>query len=98
MTSPPAAGADQPAAGVEKQYDLGGLWAAITVMFGWQVIAVLPLVIACWTRYGLVASGAVIWLAYMVIGAISARIVLRGGGREARLRSHGSMIAAGAQT
>jgi hypothetical protein len=70
---------------VQEQYDLGGLWAAITVMFGWQVIAIAPLVIACWTRYGLVASGAVIWLAYMVIGAISARIVLRGGGREARL-------------
>jgi hypothetical protein len=70
---------------VEKQYDLGGLWAAITVMFGWQVIAVLPLVIACWARYGLVASGAVIWLAYLVTGAISARIAARGGGHDARL-------------
>jgi hypothetical protein len=71
----------QPAAGVEKQYDLAGLRVAVVVMFGWQFIAVLPPVIYCWMRYGLVASGAVIWLAYSVIGAISARIVLRGGGQ-----------------
>jgi hypothetical protein len=75
----------QPASSVAKQYDLAGLWAAVVVMFGWQVIAILPVVIYCWTRYGLVASSALIWLAYAVIGGISARIVLRGGGRSVAL-------------
>lgn len=74
-----------PAAGVEKQYDLAGLWTAVMIMFGWPVIATMPGIIYCWTRYGLIASGALIWLAYMVIGAISARVVLRGGGHHATL-------------
>jgi hypothetical protein len=73
VTSPPAVG-------VERQYDLAGLWTAVMVMFGWPVIATLPGIVYCWMRFGLIASGALIWLAYMVIGAVSARIVLRGGG------------------
>jgi hypothetical protein len=75
----------QPAAGVERHYDLAGLWIAVMIMFGWPVIATLPGVVYCWNRYGLVASGALIWLAYMAVGAISARTVLRGGGHRATL-------------
>jgi hypothetical protein len=74
-----------PAAGVEKQYDLAGLRVAVMVMFGWPVIATLPGVVYCWMHYGLVASGVLIWLAYMVTGAVSAWTVLRGGGQGAAL-------------
>ena len=71
----------QPSTDVEERYDRGGLWVAIMVMFGWQLIGVLPVVISGWLKYGLTASGAVIWLVYMVAGTISAIVVLRGGGR-----------------
>jgi len=30
----------QPAASVEKQYDRGGLWAAVVVTFGWQFVVI----------------------------------------------------------
>jgi len=71
----------QPSTDVEERYDRGGLWVAIMVMFGWQLIGVLPVVVSAWLKYGLTGSGAVIWLVYMVAGMVSAIVVLRGGGR-----------------
>jgi hypothetical protein len=75
----------QPAASVEEGYDHGGLWAAIIVMFGWQVIAVLPTVVSGWRAHGLVGSGAGIWLIYMALGGVSAWVTLRGGGQSPAL-------------
>ena len=75
----------QPAARVEERFSQGGLWAAIVVMAGWHLAAILPVVISGWVLYGPAASDAVIWLAYAVIGALSAWVVLRGGGRKLAL-------------
>ena len=74
-----------PVARVEEDFNRGGLWAAIVVMAGWHLLAILPVVISGWLRYGLAASGAVIWLVYAVLGAVSATVVLRGGGRSPAL-------------
>jgi hypothetical protein len=75
----------QSAAGVEEGYDHAGLWAAITVMFGWQVIAVLPTVVSGWRVHGLVGTGAGIWLIYTALGGVSAWVTLRGGGQSPAL-------------
>jgi hypothetical protein len=71
----------QPAARVEEGYDHGGLWAAITVMFGWQLIAVLPTVVSGWRTHGLLGTGAEIWLVYTALGGVSTWVILRGGGQ-----------------
>lgn len=74
-----------PAVDVREHITRGGLWAAIVVMAGWHIAAVLPLVVESEVRYGLVPSGLLIWLAYAVLGAASAVAVLRGGGQRAAL-------------
>ena len=73
----------QPAASVAERYDRGGLWIAVLLMLGTQVYVLQPVILG-W-RYGLVASGAVIWLVYGAVGGASAWIVLRGGGRSPAL-------------
>ncbi len=75
----------QPAATVEARFSEGGLWAAIVVMAGWHIAAILPEVISGWLRYGPLASDAAIWLVYAAVGAVSARVVLRGGGQSLAL-------------
>jgi hypothetical protein len=68
-------------ASVEQRYGRAGLWVAIVVTFGWYLVGVVPVVIECWLRYGLVASGAVTWLVFAVLGVVATLTVLRGGGR-----------------
>jgi hypothetical protein len=85
VPSEPVSG-DQPAitesvTTVERRYDRAGLWVAIVVTFGWYLAGVAPVVVDSWLRYGLNASGAVTWLVFAVLGAVAARVVLRGGGR-----------------
>lgn len=75
----------QPAERLAERFDRGGLWAAILVMFGWQVIAILPVVISGWLRYGPGGSGAAVWLVYLMAGSVSAWVVLHGGGRSPAL-------------
>ena len=72
----------QSAARVAHHYDRGGLWAAIVVMFGWQLFAVTPTVVSCWLKHGLVASGAFIWLVYLALGILGTFVILRGGGQS----------------
>ncbi len=75
----------QPVVRIEEDFNRGGLWVAIVVMAGWHLLATLPTVISGWLRYGPAASSAVIWLVYAVLGAVSATVVLRGGGRSPAL-------------
>ncbi len=77
--------ANPSAADVEEHYTRGGLWIAIIVMAGWHVAAVAPSVVFAWLAYGLVRSGALIWLTYAVAGTVSAVTLLRGSGPRAAL-------------
>ena len=77
--------ASELAAGVGERYRRGGLWIAVMVMGLWHLVSTLPVVISGWLGEGLAPSGAVIWLAYAIAGAVSAVIVLRGGGHGAAL-------------
>lgn len=71
----------QAAAEVADRYDQGALRIAIMVMLGWHLCAVLPVVLAAWSRYGPVAAGAPTWIADLLTGSITGWLVLRGGGR-----------------
>jgi hypothetical protein len=66
-------------ASVEQRYDAAGLWVAIFVTFGWQLVGVVPIVIDCWLRYGFAASGAVTCLVFTLLGIAAAVVALRGG-------------------
>jgi hypothetical protein len=66
-------------ASLEQRYDAAGLWVAIVVTFGWQLAGVAPVVIDCWLRYGVAASGAVTWLVFTALGIAAAVVALRGG-------------------
>jgi hypothetical protein len=66
-------------ASLEERYDAAGLWVAIVVTFGWQLAGVAPVVIDCWLRYGVAASGALTWLVFTGLGIVTAVVALRGG-------------------
>jgi hypothetical protein len=53
-------------------------------MGGWHVLSVLPIVLSGWLAHGL-ALGAALWLAFAVVGGVSAWVVVRGGGRSMTL-------------
>lgn len=67
-------------AAVEERYNRGGLWAAITVMVVWHLARALPTSLTGNASYRPIGTGVVVWSAYLLIGVISAAIVLRGGG------------------
>ncbi len=77
--------ASSSAADVEEHYTRGGLWIAIIVMAGWHVAATAPVVIEAWLAYGLLRSGALIWLAFAAAGTVSAVTLLRGIGPRVAL-------------
>jgi hypothetical protein len=60
------------AADVTARFTRAGLWVAIVVMSGWHILATLPFVIQVGASQGLVASGALIWAGYAVLGVVSA--------------------------
>jgi hypothetical protein len=71
----------QPGATVEDRYIQGGLWIAVLVMSGWHVLSILPVALSGWLEHGL-AIGALLWLGLAVVGAVSAWVVVRGGGHS----------------
>jgi hypothetical protein len=77
--------ASQSAADVEEYYTRGGLWIAIVVTVGWHVAVAAPIVVTTWLGFGFIRSGVLIWLAFAVIGAVSAVPGLRGSGPHAVL-------------
>lgn len=77
--------ASQSAVDVREHYIRGGLWIAVMVMVGWSLCLTGPLAVAAWMRYGLVPSGALIWLAFAVAGTVAAVTVPRDRGPRAAL-------------
>jgi hypothetical protein len=67
---------------VEDRYDHGALQAAVLVMTVWHLVPVLLNSVLMWRFDRIpVTYGSATWLGYAVIGAITAWIALRGGGR-----------------
>jgi hypothetical protein len=74
--------ADTVVASVERRYERAALRAAIVVMLGWHLCAVLPSAIGGWPYYQPAWAGLAIWLVDAVVGVILAVVVWRGGGRS----------------
>lgn len=74
----------RPGVTVEERYIQGSLWVAVLVMSCWHVLSVLPVALSGWLAHGL-PLGAVLWLLFAVVGAVSAWVVVRGGGTSLAL-------------
>jgi hypothetical protein len=71
---------------VQERFDQGAFRAAVLVMALWHGAVVLPNSVVGWSgEYVHAVWGLAVWVLYSVIGAVAATIILRGGGRGARL-------------
>ena len=74
--------ADTSVTSVERRYETAGLRAAIMVMLGWHLFAVLPTAIGGWSYYRPAWIGLAVWVVDAVVGIVIAVVVWRGGGRS----------------